>query len=109
MAYRSRRRGGWGGLLVGEGGGDHTALRARVRGQQRGGLDEQLDEVVLAGAGRPADEEVRIFERAVPGVEQDWLMRLADAHEYPTWHHERIGEEREHGGERGRIEREGAQ
>ena len=46
---------------------------------------------------------------AIPGIEQHRLVRLAHAHQHATRHHERVGQKWEHGGERGRIQRERAQ
>ena len=99
----------FGELLVLQVGIDHKALVATLPVEQQIALDEQFAEIALAGAGHPADEEVRVLQRAIPGIEQHRLVRLAHAHQHATRHHERVGQEREHGGERGRIQRERAQ
>ncbi len=77
--------------------------------EQQIALDEQFAEIAFPRAGHPTDEEVWVLQRTVPGIEQHWFVRLAHAHQHAARHGERVGEEREHGGERGRIQRERAQ
>src|SRR6266702_6902993 len=88
---------------------DHEALVAALPVQQEVALDKQFAEIAFAGASHPADEKVWVLQRAVPGIEQHRLVRLAYPYEHATRHGERVGLKREHGGERRRILRGRAQ